>query len=900
MYLNANFSFNKSNAYHKSGSNGKNIILLKRNNLKQKNGKYVINSYNNIKEKEIVDTNENSSDISFYNTSLKNQILSPEDEDDIYQNGNLYNNNENINKKNESIHKYTDDIDCNFLSIKNINNSNYINENIYSNSRFPNEQNKKTLILDLDETLVHSSFQPLVMNKETIKPDIFFKIFFNNKYYDINVYKRPFLNKFLKEMKKIFIIYVFTASIEKYAQPLLDQLDTHNCITKKLYRESCTLSEGKYIKDLKSLNLKLNDVIILDNNPWSYKYNKKNGLPIKSWHFDKNDNELLKIIPLLKYLSTVNDVRKYIPYIVENDEINFNKISSLINPNNKRKSHSVDKKIVNNYQHKKMNLNKTINYNKYEEMKVNFLSNHCPETINFREPVPNKVSKMPIDNNKNQKNGNAQNQNKNFYYNYSFQSYKNDINRKNSNKRRNKSNSLSVVNFNSCINELDINLMENNNVNILRNKCNNKFDRSCNNFYINSKYSFVINQQQENDKNKEEFKDQYPYLNIDNNNIFNNNLYHNNNKIEENKQSNSNSINNNIINNNVNKSKLNKSNTNKIPFSNSRKNENKIELNIKIPRRILNNKKNSCKLYKKNYNYLYKNYESYENDYNTITPLIKLNDNYVQLRKNNTIEALGKNNVNSIRNIICYNSSNCINTLNNNNNVNNNINDIINNINNNININVNANSKPITKVNSAYNSNNNSKKNTINYEHNYDTTIDKKTATINDANIKNCNNCNINTKLFSNNIKHTRRNESHNNFNNLKNNSNTINTLNANTINNNESSSYFINKDEKKISKKSSNQKVLSERINKNFNLNDNKFNNNLFDNYSLKKEKINLEEKNCYVKRKMKLKNCLLNNKNICKENTKSNYCEEKYNNLNLIDDIPSSARIHTKKYNF
>ena len=826
--------------------------------------------------------------------------MSPEEEDDIYHNGNLYNNNnENKNKKNESMQKYNDDIDFNFLSIKNMNNSNYIYENIYSNPR-ANDENKKTLILDLDETLVHSSFQPLILNKEIIKPDIFFKIFFNNKYYDINVYKRPFLNKFLKEMKKIFIIYVFTASIEKYAKPLLDQLDTHNCITKKLYRESCTLSEGKYIKDLKSLNLKLNDVIILDNNPWSYKYNKKNGLPIKSWHFDKNDNELLKIIPLLKYLSTVNDVRKSIPYIVENDEINFNKINSLVNLNNKRKSHSVDKKIMNNYQYKKINLNKTINYNKYEEIKVNFLNSHCPETINFKEPIQNKVPKMPLDNSKNQKNFNPQNQNKNFYYNYSFQSYKNDINRKNSNKKRNKSNSLSVVNFNSCINELDINFMENNNVNILRNKCNNKFDRSCNNFYINSKYSFVINQQQENDKNKEEFKDQYYYINIDNNNILSNKLYNNKNKLEENKDSNNNTINNNKINNNVVKSKLNKSNTNKIPFSNSRKNENKIELNIKIPRRILNNKKNSCKLYKKNYNYLYKNYESYENDYNTITPLIKLNDNYVQLRKNNTIEALGKNNINSIRNIICYNSSNCINTLNNNINLNSNINDIKNNINSNILANVNANSKSITKVNSVYNSNNNSKKNTINYEHNYDINFDKKTSTINEPNIKNCNNININSKLFSNNLKHSRRNDSHNNFNNLKNNSNTINTINSNTINNNERSSYFINKDDKKMSKKSSNPKVLSERINKNFNLNDNKFNNNLFDNYSLKKEKINLEEKNCYVKRKMKLKNCLLNNKNVCKENTKSNYCEEKYNNLNLIDDIPSSARIHAKKYNF
>jgi hypothetical protein len=138
MYLNGNFSFNKSNAYHKSGSNGKNIILLKRNNLKQKNGKYVINNYNNVKEKNIVDTNENSSDISFYNTSLKNQILSPEDEDDIYQNGNLYNNNENINKK-----------------------SNFTNENIYESN---NKDNLKRYEEENTNNNYNSTFNPNLKN----------------------------------------------------------------------------------------------------------------------------------------------------------------------------------------------------------------------------------------------------------------------------------------------------------------------------------------------------------------------------------------------------------------------------------------------------------------------------------------------------------------------------------------------------------------------------------------------------------------------------------------------------------------------------------------------------------------------------------------------------------------
>ena len=87
-----------------------------------------------------------------------------------------------------------------------------------------------------------------------------------------------------------------------------------------------------------NLNIKLKDIIIIDNNPFSYKFNKNNGIPIKSWHFDKADTELVKIIPLLKYLAKTEDVRKYIPYIVKNDEINFEQINSIINSNNKKRN----------------------------------------------------------------------------------------------------------------------------------------------------------------------------------------------------------------------------------------------------------------------------------------------------------------------------------------------------------------------------------------------------------------------------------------------------------------------------------------------------------------------------------------------------------------------------------
>ena len=256
MYLHRNFSFNQKNITHKEKNKDKqttkksmNIIRLKNNFNFQKNQ---INNNNNNK----MNIEE---DISLYTNiaTLKNQIFSPENDEDIY----IYNNNKKMEKK----IIYEDEKNSNYFTTRNIRTKNLsLNEN--SNNKYNN--NKKTLILDLDETLVHSLFKPEQVNNNIINPDIYLKIFFNNKYQEIFVYKRPFLDIFLKEMNKLYNIYVFTASIELYAKPLLDKLDKNNLIKKKFYRESCIFSEGKFIKNLNSLNLnlKLNDVIIIDNN----------------------------------------------------------------------------------------------------------------------------------------------------------------------------------------------------------------------------------------------------------------------------------------------------------------------------------------------------------------------------------------------------------------------------------------------------------------------------------------------------------------------------------------------------------------------------------------------------------------------------------------------------------
>ncbi len=79
--------------------------------------------------------------------------------------------------------------------------------------------NKKTLILDLDETLVHSSFVPFENN------DIILNVDFESVMYNIYVLVRPGAIDFLKKVTKYFEVIIFTASIAKYALPLLDILD---------------------------------------------------------------------------------------------------------------------------------------------------------------------------------------------------------------------------------------------------------------------------------------------------------------------------------------------------------------------------------------------------------------------------------------------------------------------------------------------------------------------------------------------------------------------------------------------------------------------------------------------------------------------------------------------------
>ena len=106
----------------------------------------------------------------------------------------------------------------------------------------PPLKGRKCLILDLDETLVHSSFKILNQADFTIPVEI------EGQYHNVYVIKRPGVDQFMKRVGELYEVVVFTASVSKYGDPLLDQLDIHHVVHHRLFRESCYNHQGNYVK----------------------------------------------------------------------------------------------------------------------------------------------------------------------------------------------------------------------------------------------------------------------------------------------------------------------------------------------------------------------------------------------------------------------------------------------------------------------------------------------------------------------------------------------------------------------------------------------------------------------------------------------------------------------------
>ncbi|XP_035268687.1 CTD (carboxy-terminal domain, RNA polymerase II, polypeptide A) small phosphatase-like a isoform X1 [Anguilla anguilla] len=161
---------------------------------------------------------------------------------------------------------------------------------------------KNCVVIDLDETLVHSSFKP-ISNADFIVP-----VEIDGTVHQVYVLKRPHVDEFLQKMGELFECVLFTASLAKYADPVADLLDQWGVFRARLFRESCVFHRGNYVKDLSRLGRELSKVIIVDNSPASYIFHPENAVPVQSWFDDMTDTELLDLIPFFEALSKEDDI----------------------------------------------------------------------------------------------------------------------------------------------------------------------------------------------------------------------------------------------------------------------------------------------------------------------------------------------------------------------------------------------------------------------------------------------------------------------------------------------------------------------------------------------------------------------------------------------------------------
>ncbi|XP_010538232.1 PREDICTED: probable C-terminal domain small phosphatase [Tarenaya hassleriana] len=164
----------------------------------------------------------------------------------------------------------------------------------------------RTVVLDLDETLVHSTVQP-----PKVKFDFMVRVRTEGMVIPVFVVKRPGLDKFLERIGENFKVAIFTAGISEYASQVLDKLDMKHVISQRLYRDSCKeVVTGKYVKDLSLVEGNdLGNVLMVDDNPFSFSLHPENGLPIKPFVDDMKDRELMKLVEFFDGCDQYEDMR---------------------------------------------------------------------------------------------------------------------------------------------------------------------------------------------------------------------------------------------------------------------------------------------------------------------------------------------------------------------------------------------------------------------------------------------------------------------------------------------------------------------------------------------------------------------------------------------------------------
>lgn len=156
---------------------------------------------------------------------------------------------------------------------------------------------KYTLVLDLDETLIHLRQKKDIIN---IKNDINIKVNNTSDYfcdnYDKNSNKyllqfRVGLFSFLTILKPFYEIISFTSATREYADVIINEIEKNRkFFDHKFYREHTVIYKDTFVKDISRIGRDMKKIIIIDNNERNFVLNKENGIKIAPYYGDEDNN----------------------------------------------------------------------------------------------------------------------------------------------------------------------------------------------------------------------------------------------------------------------------------------------------------------------------------------------------------------------------------------------------------------------------------------------------------------------------------------------------------------------------------------------------------------------------------------------------------------------------------
>jgi TFIIF-interacting CTD phosphatase-like protein len=166
---------------------------------------------------------------------------------------------------------------------------------------------KKLLILDIDETLIHAREEPLNYQWH-FETDLYL------------VYCRPYLADFIDFCREHFQVAIWTTGGEEFAAQIVKNIFPEDYKLEFVWsQDRCThyfneeLCENGYLKNLykvKKKGFKLENVIMVDDTPSKLKNNYGNLVPMPEFIGNVNDIELLRLMKYLLDLKKEKNIRK--------------------------------------------------------------------------------------------------------------------------------------------------------------------------------------------------------------------------------------------------------------------------------------------------------------------------------------------------------------------------------------------------------------------------------------------------------------------------------------------------------------------------------------------------------------------------------------------------------------